>query len=239
MKVLSVVCARSGSKGLDNKCVEKVNGRMLIEYSIEYSLALGKDVATVVTTDIKRVIGYCRSKDIPYIGRDRSLCRDVTRIEHVLRDAIMRNGRGAEYCSVVYGNIPTRYPEIFHRALRFLTRHKEYDAAMSMHKLDKFHPAWMFDYNTGMLKGRKKTPHLRQLVRPKMMHDGHTIIFRVGKFLKKCELLRPGREVCLYSTYGDRIKPIINDRLVIDIDEKRDMDLARAFIEMNERRGRS
>ncbi len=62
MKVLSVVCARAGSKGLKNKCIEKIGQKMVIEYTIEYSLSLGEDVRTIVSTDINEVIDYCKKK---------------------------------------------------------------------------------------------------------------------------------------------------------------------------------
>ena len=52
MTVLSVICARAGSKGLRNKCVEKIKDKMVIEYVIDYSLSLGNNVKTVISTDI-------------------------------------------------------------------------------------------------------------------------------------------------------------------------------------------
>ena len=69
-KVLSVVCARAGSKGLSNKCVAKINRKMVVEYAIEYSLSLGSNIETVVSTDIAEVIRYCKKENIDYIERD-------------------------------------------------------------------------------------------------------------------------------------------------------------------------
>ena len=70
MKVLSVICAREGSKGLANKCVARIDNKMVVEYAIEYSLSLGSSVETVISTDIAQVTEYCKKKNITYIERD-------------------------------------------------------------------------------------------------------------------------------------------------------------------------
>lgn len=230
MKILSVVCARSGSKGLKNKCVQKINSKMIIEFSISYSLSLGKNVKTVVSTNISEVIDYCKKNDICYIKRGPALCNDRAKIEDVLRDAIEKSGLGYDYCSLVYGNIPLRYPEIFHKAIKFLKNHKDYDAAISMQDVGKFNPQWMFDYNGQILPKVKADTYRRQDLPAKIIHDGHTLIFRCDKFLKRHKGLISFEDNAMYSVFGDKIKPLINKELIVDIDTDKDMMVARGVI---------
>lgn len=231
MKILSVVCARSGSVGLKNKCVERINGKMVVEYSIEYSLSLGKDIKTVVSTDIEELIAYCVKKNITYIRRNPKLCLNDSRIENALADAIEKEGEGYIYGSLLYGNIPIRFPKMFHEAVNYLKEHKDYDAVISMQNVEKFHPEWMLDYSDEILPRQIETQHSRQALSQKMISDGHTLVFNAEKFYKRFKGINPYNQGYMYSMYGDKIKPLITKELIIDIDTKKDFELAKAIIE--------
>lgn len=226
MKALSVICARAGSKGLKNKCIRRIGDKMVIEYSIEYSLSLGKDIKTVVSTDIKEVIDFCIRNNLEFIRRESHLCQDDTRIDAVLADAIIKYGNNCEYCSLLYGNIPTRYPSLFNKAFHFLKGNSHFDAAISMQNVEKYHPASMVDYNEEILPLTPEIHYRRQKLPQKMMHDGHTLIFKAKEFLQRYNGLVPYRKGYLYTIFGNKIKPVISDELVVEIDTEKDLRLA-------------
>lgn len=228
--VLSVICARAGSKGLRNKCIKKINGKMLIEYAIEYSLSLPNRVKTVVSTDIEEIMDYCRGHNVDYIKRDPGMCADSSRIEDALADAIEKKGKDCDYCSLVYGNIPTRYPRLFNEALSFLTNNNDYDAAISMQETGKYHPDWMFDLNREIIPRAKENSYRRQALIPKMIHDGHTVIFRSRQFYLRYKHLVRYDEGYMYSIFGSKIKPLLNDEMIIDIDSQKDFKIAEAIM---------
>jgi CMP-N,N'-diacetyllegionaminic acid synthase len=230
MKVLSVICARAGSKGLRNKCIEKVNGQMVVEYAIEYSLSLGGNVKTVVSTDIAAVIEYCKKKHIDCIERDLKFCTDESKIDDALANAIEKKGQNCEYCSLVYGNIPTRYPDLFYEALNFLETKKDYDAVFSMQNVEKFHPEWMFDYNEEDLPRETESHYRRQLLPQKMIHDGHTFIFKKDEFYNRYSGKLAYKKEYRYSIFGTKVKPLINNEIIVDIDTRKDLLLAEAVI---------
>ncbi len=234
MKVLSVVCARAGSKGLANKCVARINNKMVVEYAIEYSLSLGNNVETVVSTDIESLIEYCKKEHITYIKRVPKFCTDESKIDDALADAIEKKGHDCEYCSLVYGNIPTRYPNLFHDALNVLQENKDYDAVISMQNVEKFHPEWMFDYNEKVLPLVTESHYRRQSLPKKMIHDGHTLIFKKDEFSKRYRGELPYDKKKRYSIFGTKSKPLINDEVIVDIDTKKDLILAKAIILNNE-----
>lgn len=231
MKILSVVCARAGSKGLKNKCIARINGKMVVEYAIEYSLSLGDDVKTVVSTDIDSLIEHCIKNGISYIRRGPALCADESRIDDALADAIGKEGEGCRYCSLVYGNIPTRYADLFRRALEFLEMNEDYGAVLSFQNVEKFHPGWMLDFNSDLLPRVKEAHYRRQMLPQKMIHDGHTLIFKIDGFLNRYKGLAPHDRGYLYSIFGARIKPLMNDKLIVDIDTARDLELAEAILD--------
>ena len=61
LKILALIPARSGSKGLPNKNIMPLNGKPLIAYSIEHALD---------TPEINRVIVSTDSKEYAKIARD-------------------------------------------------------------------------------------------------------------------------------------------------------------------------
>jgi len=230
MSVLSVVCARAGSKGLPNKCMACIGNKRVVEYSIEYSMSLGENVKTVVSTDIEGLIKYCQNNNITYIRRKPGLCKDESKIDDALADAIEKTGEQYELCSLVYGSIPTRYKDLFYEAVDFLKHHPDYDAVLSMENVEKFNPAWMFDLNEEILPLVKEVNHRRQGLPQKMTHIGHTFIFRTKEFYERYKHVRLYDRIYLYSIFGSKIKPMLTDTLIIDIDNERDLKIARAVL---------
>lgn len=234
MKTLSVVCARGGSKGLVNKCTRRINGKMVAQYSIEYSLSLGPDVKTVVSTDMEELADYCRKHDVPLIERRQELCADGSRIEDVLADAIEKFGEECDLCSLVYGNIPLRHRTLFDGALRILREDDSYDAAISMQNVEKHNPEWMFDLNDAVLPTKSAAHYRRQCLPQKMIHDGHTLVFRVPDFLRRYHGEMAYDADVLYSIFGTRIKPLVNTFVIIDIDTAKDLKIAEALLSATE-----
>lgn len=238
MRVLSVVCARANSKGLPNKCTAKIGGKMVVEYAVEFSLSLGEKVRTVVSTDIPELIEYSRQHEIPFIERNQEYCRDDSKIEDAIADAIEQYGEDSHLFSLVYGNIPTRSPELFHRALSFLEHNEEYDAVISMQNVEKYHPDWMFDYHEDRLPREKEIHYRRQMLQQKMIHDGHTLLFRKDEFYQRYKGELSYDDVYKYAIFGTTIKPLINHLVIVDIDTEKDLSLAEAVL-LNSEEGKS
>jgi len=232
MSILSVVTVREGSKGLKGKCLRKINEKYVFEYSVKYSMELSDKIKegnfTVVSSDSETIKEYCLKKNIYFIKREPKLVSDVAHIEDVIYDAYYRVGEGFEYISLLYGNIPTRYPEEFLKAYRFLLKHKDYDCVLSMQDVGKYNPSWMFELNEDILPSKKSKGHRRQDLSQLMVHDGHTILFRTRHFLEFMKTDSKGN--IMYEAFGKKIKPMLNNKLIIDIDTKKDLILAEAVL---------
>lgn len=232
MSILSLVAIREGSKGLEKKCLRKIGGKAIFEYTIEYSIDLNhrieEEVSTVVSSDSGIVRRYCSENNIYFLKRSPRLASDVARIEDVIYDAYCKIGGHFDYISLLYGNIPTRYPEEFLQAYRFLQENKGYDAVLSMQNVEKFNPAWMFELNEDVLPVRKSEAYRRQDLKRFMIHDGHTSLFRAKHFLEF--MGSNAKENIIYESFGKKIKPMLHDKLVIDIDTEKDLKLAAAVL---------
>lgn len=232
MSVLSVITARKGSKGLKDKVAQKIGGKYVFEYSLDYSLGLSdrikKEAVTVVTSDSEIIKKYCMDRKILFVDRMPQLASDTARIDDVIYDAYVKVGREFKYISLLYGNIPTRYPDEFLKAFDFLEKNPDYDAALSMQNVEKHNPAWMFELNGEILPVKKEEGYRRQDLRQLMIHDGHTILVRSGYFIKFMKSKKDKR--ILLEEFGKKIKPVLNNKLIIDIDTEKDLKLAEAVL---------
>lgn len=238
MSVFSIVVARAGSKGLKNKCLRKIKGRYLFEYSIKYSIELNNKIEeknfTLVSSDSETIEEYCLTKNIYFIKRKAELASDVTQIEDVIFDAYCRIGKDFEYTSLLYGNIPTRYPEEFLKAYAFLSQNEDYDCVLSMQNVEKYNPSFLFELNKSILP-KKNENYRRQDLKQFMVPDGHTVLFRTPYFLKFMET--NSKKNIMYEAFGKKIKPMLNNKLIIDIDTQKDLILAEAVLKSRIRIG--
>jgi len=232
MSIFSIVTVRAGSKGLRNKGIREINSKAVFEYTIEYSIDLNsmieEEVFTVVSSDSEIIRKYCSEKDTCFLKRSSGLASDIARIEDVIYDAYRKIGKSFDYISLLYGNVPIRYPEEFFKAYKFLIENKDYDCVLSMQNVEMFNPAWMFELNKETLPVKKMEGYRRQDLKQFMTHDGHTCLFRAKHFLEFMK--KKSKQNIMYEAFGKKIKPMLNDKLIIDIDTERDLKLAEAVL---------
>lgn len=88
MRVLAVIPARAGSKGIPNKNIRIINGHPLIYYSIKNALNSELITDVIVSTDSPEVRIIAQQMGIRYKQRDESLCGDAVTLDAVIADAI-------------------------------------------------------------------------------------------------------------------------------------------------------
>ena len=92
MNVLCTICIRSGSKGLKNKCIKKINGKPLLEYTIDQAKKLNFVKNIVVSTDSRKIANLIKKNyglDVWYL-RPYYLSKDSTPKIPVIRDTLFR-----------------------------------------------------------------------------------------------------------------------------------------------------
>ncbi len=79
MKILAIIPVKLDSKRLERKNIRQINGKTLVEYSIEYALASKHDVTVVVSSESLEVKDTFWGKydNVVFHHRDKSLCGDV------------------------------------------------------------------------------------------------------------------------------------------------------------------
>lgn len=89
MKVLAVIPARGGSKGVKNKNIRDLNGKPLIWYTIESAKNLiSESFDLVVSTDSQAIASVASLYGVKVINRDSSLATDKCKMVPVIIDAL-------------------------------------------------------------------------------------------------------------------------------------------------------
>ena len=103
MKILCVIPARGGSKGIEKKNIRKINNKPLIAYTIESTLSSRLFDDVIVSTDNKEIAEISRTygAQIPFI-RPTELAQDNSNSDQVILHAILEMKKlGFEYDIVV------------------------------------------------------------------------------------------------------------------------------------------
>ena len=118
MKVLAIIPARAGSKGIPNKNIRIIGGHPLIYYSIKNALSSQYITDVIITTDSDhvRIIGEQMGAKVKW--RDKSLCGDEVTLDAVIADAIPINERW-DYIITMQPTSPTLRVETLDAAIKY------------------------------------------------------------------------------------------------------------------------
>jgi len=122
MRILSIIPARGGSKGIPRKNLRLIAGKPLISWSIEHSLACAEITRTFVSTDDEEIAAVARTigADAPFL-RPSELALDTSPTEPVMMHALEEYARRGELFDAVMLLQPTsplRLPGTLDAAVR-------------------------------------------------------------------------------------------------------------------------
>ncbi len=88
MKILAVIPARAGSKGIPNKNIRLIGGHPLVYYAISNAINSQYITDIIVTTDSPEVQIISKQMGVQVKWRNHELCRDEITLDAVINDAI-------------------------------------------------------------------------------------------------------------------------------------------------------
>jgi len=137
MKVLALIPARGGSKGIPRKNIVKLGNRPLIAYSIEQALASYLINRVIVSTDDKEIAEISRKygAEVPFI-RPKEFAQDLSPDIDVFRHALTWLESNEGYVPDIVLNhrpvFPFRKVETINKAIELLVNTPEADALRSV-----------------------------------------------------------------------------------------------------------
>ena len=123
MKIIAVIPARGGSKGIPNKNVRLLHGRPMVYYAISNALCSQYITKTIVTSDSMEVLSIAKCLGVYGKRRNSDLCTEETTLDTVVYDAVKD-----EQCDIVVTLQPTSpilQAETLDRAIQYFLNHED------------------------------------------------------------------------------------------------------------------
>lgn len=220
MKVMAIIPARGGSKGVPGKNKKKVDGKPLISYTIEAALQSKLISQIWVSSDDPDILDIAREyKGIQIHERQGALASDQSPVTDTIKEII--KGTAFDAILLLQPTAPIRTGKNIDEAINLLKGSPETNSVISVVGMNDIHPARMYWRKDSQLVS--VLPEFEQTMR----QDIPLAFYRNGSIYLV-------RKEAFDKTFSVMVKPTIPYIMPLDwllnIDEPRDMLIADALI---------
>lgn len=131
MKILGIIPARGGSKGILKKNIKLLNGKPLIVYTIEEALKSKLD-KVIVSTDCEEIAEISRKYDVEVMQRPKKLAEDITPTLPVLQDVVLRLDKKFDAVMTLQPTSPLRTFKHINESIVIFENDKDADSLVSV-----------------------------------------------------------------------------------------------------------
>jgi CMP-N,N'-diacetyllegionaminic acid synthase len=229
VKIMAVIPARGGSKGVPRKNIANLGGNPLIAYTIEVAQKSKLIDASIVSTDDAEIAAVAKSygADVPFL-RPAELARDdspdIDFLKHALDWVETRRGWHPDILVILQPTMPFRQVEDVDGALRFMID-QNCDSVRTLAKPTHVTPYKMWfldDPEKGIISPVLKTEYFDQLLTDVPRQKLRPCYWQPGVVLAtRAEFVRKGK------VFGPDLRGYVVDiRHAHDIDEPADLEYA-------------
>ncbi len=230
-KVLGVIPARAGSKGVPNKNIRPLLGRPLIVYSIEAAQASRYIDRVIVSTDGEQISKIAKKfgAEVPFL-RPADLAQDDTPDTPVFEHCVRWLKENENYTPDIIVHLrptgPLRTSEEIDEAIELLEKHPQADSVRSVEEPPKppykmWKPSKLYMKPFITLTGIKDFHTAPRQTLPKVYQTTADIgVFRLKTLLNKNSII------------GDKVLPYVLRRPTVDIDSRHDFQIAELLLKM-------
>lgn len=216
-KVVAVTLARGGSKSIPKKNMVEINGRPLIDYTVEQ---VGKSEYIdeyYISTDDDQIIEYCKENEIKFIQRPKELATDTAKSSDALIHAV--KDLNYYYVAEIMATNPLKIAEDIDGCIEEI-ENRDAVSVVSVRRIYDEHPArvkWvdedgvMRDFYPEVLESRRQ-----DLNPPAYIRNGSIYVMKKSFLMQK--RARYDKNSVAYIMPNER---------TINIDEPQDLEMAR------------
>jgi len=220
-KVLGIIPARGGSKGIRYKNICSVADEPLVTYTIGAALKSKYLDHFITSTDDKRIAKIAKKFGSPVLMRPAEFASDDSPMTQVVLHCLQHFGGEYQYGVILQPTTPLRTTFDIDTAIELLLSHSEADSVVSVYQVQDNHPARMYICHGNRLLPYEKEPdaRLRQKLRPVYHRNGAVYVFNRNLIENKGSLI------------GDNpIAYIMPKERSVNIDDQTDLILADALL---------
>lgn len=225
MRVLGLIPARKGSKGVPGKNKSIISGRPLIDYTAESALKSNVLEDIVVTSDDEDILDfYSKHPKIITVKRPSELAADNSKsIEFIIHTLKLLQNRGKSYDCVclLQPTSPLRDNNLIYKCVKkYYENSNGYTVITVVPVPHQFNPEWTFRLsNEGyVIPNSIQGVALRRQDLPEYyIRDGAVYVINTSLILND------------HSLYSERVKFVQNNRY-LNIDSQEDLNLAQKYL---------
>jgi len=229
MKILSVIPARGGSKGIPHKNIRPLDGKPLVAHTIHSAQNSSYIQKVIVSTDDMEIGSVAQSFGADVIWRPHDLSGDKSPSEHAILHVLETLQESEGYCPDITVFLQCTSPLTSSADIDGTIRSlldEDADTALAVAPFHYF--LWRKDDLEGAIGiNHDKTSRLmRQAQEPQYLETGAVYVMRTEGFIKHKH--RFFGKTVLYAMARER---------VLEIDEPSDFLLAELLVQKNKKRG--
>ena len=197
-KIICVIPARKGSKGIPNKNIKKIKNKPLIQFSIDTAKKIAHISDICISTDSKIIKKITLKNKISFFGlRPAKLSNDTAETREVVKYELLNYERILKkkyaYILLLQPTSPIRNVNLLKRAIKLIKTNKKIDSIISIKDVDGNHPLRMKIIKNSFLKnysGRLKEDMRPRQKLPKVyIRSGSFYLIKRDAFIKTKSLV--------------------------------------------------
>ena len=231
LKVLGIITARGGSKGIPGKNIKELCGQPLIAYTIEAAQKSKLLSRCIVSTDSDEIAQVARKygADVPFqrpasLAQDQSSSVDV--VKHALTWLKDQNGERYDYVMILQPTSPLRDADDIDASIEIAIKTKA-DSVMSMYELSDFSVKKLKFIEEGIIRPLIESEGMK----PSRRQEASKVYKRnCAIYLTKSDLIMAG------DLFGKVSRAyIMPEERSVDINKPSDFDLAEFWMKKLDR----
>jgi N-acylneuraminate cytidylyltransferase len=224
-RILAIIPARGGSKGVPGKNVKEFCGKPLIQYAVDCAIDVNEVDKIIVDSDGQEILNQVNDNNDtrvskilrpPHLGEDNSSIVDV--ILHLLN----KQNEIYDLIILLQPTSPIRSPQDIAKIIALFNKDKDVEGVISVIPMDDMHPARMYniDENKNLVSLVKddETKH-RQDLKSVYYRNGCFYTIRTEAFLEQKTFMPSHKKAY-----------VMNPEHLLNIDSPRDILLAEVMI---------
>lgn len=145
MKVLVVIPARGGSKGVPEKNIKELGGKPLVAHAIECAIQSSSVSKIVLSTDDEKIATIGRQYDIDVLKRPAYLAEDNSNVVETVEHIIQEYDEDFDLIILLQPTSPLRTYSDLNNIVNLLIDRTEIDGIISVVPMNDIHPARMYN----------------------------------------------------------------------------------------------
>lgn len=224
--IIALIPARGGSKGVKNKNIRELNGKPLIQYTVEAALNCKSINRVIVSTNDKEIATIAKNlgADVPFL-RPEEIATDNTPdrpvMTHLVNWLMENEGFSPSFLVYLRPTTPFKTSKLIDSCIKKIIANKEATSLRTVTKAEGvYHPYWMYKSEEGALKSFIEGISIKDYYQRQLLPD----CYRLNGVV---DILKPEIFMKNEDIYGNNIFHFeTNEEQSLDIDTEFDFQLA-------------